>query len=272
MHAAPIGIFDSGLGGLSVWREAVKLLPNHSIEYVSDNAWCPYGPRPAEEVIVRTKAISRFLLQQGCGIIVVACNTATAAAIDALRQTFSIPFVGMEPAVKPAVLHSKSGVVGVLATRGTFQGRLYQETSQRFAADVRVMEQVGDGLVELIEQGLIDSPQMQKLLRTYIEPMMEANADHLVLGCTHYPFLIPAIRQIVGDRMAIVDPAPAVARQLCAVLEQTQGRDVLLDPPSGGSPHYRFYATGSATNLQACYCAINHHLDNSEFFSCFQIQ
>ena len=269
---APVGIFDSGLGGLSVWKEVVKLLPHCSTVYVSDNAYCPYGPRPAEEVIERTKVISRFIIQERCSVIVVACNTATAAAIDALRQTFSIPFVGMEPAVKPAVLHSKSGVVGVLATRGTFKGRLYQETTHRFAADVQVLEQVGDGLVELIEQGLTNAPQTLQLLRTYIEPMMEAGADHLVLGCTHYPFLIPAIRSITGERMAIIDPAPAVARQLCAVLEQTQGRDAAFDPLSGDSPRYKFYSTGDIAALKSCYYAITQNYDNSEFFSCFQIR
>ena len=142
MRKALVGIFDSGLGGLSVFREVIKRLPDSSFVYVSDNAWCPYGPRPAEEVVQRTQKISRFLIGEGCVLIVVACNTATAAAIDALRKSFAVPFVGMEPAVKPAALHSKTGVVGILATRGTFQGRLYQETSQRFAAHIRVIEQV----------------------------------------------------------------------------------------------------------------------------------
>ena len=275
--SAPIGIFDSGLGGLSVWKEVVKLLPGRCIVYVSDNGYCPYGPRPAEEVVERTKTISRFLIREGCAVVVVACNTATAAAIDILRNTFPVPFVGMEPAVKPAALHSHTGVVGVLATHGTFRGRLYQETSQRFASHVHIMEQVGDGLVELIEKGVADAPETLRLLRTYIEPMMEAGADHLVLGCTHYPFLIPAIQQIVQGRMTIIDPAPAVAQHLCTLLTATDPAPAVAQhlctlltatdlqatgpDPSSVSAHtplvYRFFATGSAATLEVCYRSIS---------------
>ena len=262
----PIGVFDSGLGGLSVWREVVKLLPNHSIIYVSDNAYCPYGPRPVEVLIKRTQEISRFLIEQGCALIVVACNTATAAAIDHLRSAFPLPFVGMEPAVKPAALHSKTGVVGILATRGTFQGRLYQETSHRFAAHIRVIEQIGDGLVELVEQGLAHSPEALQLLHTYIDPMIEAGADHLVLGCTHYPFLIPVIEQISQGRMTIIDPAPAVAQQVCAVWEQRDKVDYLVDTP----PIYRFYTTGSEDALRACYDSLAPPLSAAVFFPFFR--
>jgi glutamate racemase len=151
-------------------------------------------------------------------LIVLACNTATAAAIDYLRQTYDVPFVGMEPALKPAALLSKSGVVGVLATRGTFNGRLYHETAERFAAHTTIIEQSGDGLVELIEAGKIDTPEMDILLHKYIDPMLEAGADHIVLGCTHYPLLIPAIRKIIGDSVELLNPAPAVARQVKNIL------------------------------------------------------
>jgi len=236
---------------MSVWREVVKALPCRPILYVSDNAWCPYGPRPAEEVIERTKRISAFLVREGCGIIVVACNTATAAAIDTLRNSFVVPFVGMEPAVKPAALHSKTGVVGILATRGTFKGRLYQETSQRFAAHIRIIEQTGDGLVELVEQGLADSPQALQLLHTYIDPMIKAGADHLVLGCTHYPFLTSAIEKISQGRLTIVDPAPAVVHHLCAIIEEIEKGSCSHSEPI--SPHqYRFYSTGPGVALLAC--------------------
>ena len=250
MPVAPIGIFDSGVGGLSVWQEIIKLMPACSTMYVSDNACCPYGPKPAEEVVERTKKISRFLIDQGCGLIVVACNTATAAAIDTLRATFDTPFVGMEPAVKPAALHSKTGVVGVLATKGTFGGRLYKETSQRFASNVHVIERVGDGLVELVEQGLMDAPQTIALLHQYIDPMMEAGADHLVLGCTHYPFLIPAIEQITQGRIVIVNPAPAVAQHTQLIWQQ-----LIYSGSNKGitTPEYKFYATGSDAALEACY-------------------
>ena len=235
-------MFDSGLGGLSVWRELVKQIPQRSLYYVSDSAFCPYGPRPAAEVIARGQLISQFLIDKGCGIIVLACNTATAAAISSLRQSFSLPFVGMEPAVKPAALHSRTGVVGVLATEGTFKGSLYKETSQRFASHVQVIETVGTGLVELIEQGRLDDPETNALLKRYIDPMLEAGADHLVLGCTHYPFLIPAIEKITRGRLQIIDPAPAVAlhtAQLAASL-----------PPASEPVAYHFYATGSIEALR----------------------
>ena len=241
-HNTAIGVFDSGLGGLSVWRELVKQIPQRSVYYVSDSAYCPYGPREASEVIARGRSISRFLIAKGCGLIVLACNTATAAAIATLRQEFSLPFVGMEPAVKPAALHSQTGVVGVLATQGTFKGALYQETSQRFAAHVQVMEAVGTGLVEMVEQGRIDDPQTASLLALYINPMLEAGADHLVLGCTHYPFLIPAIEKLTRGRLKIIDPAPAVAQhsaQLAASL-----------PPASEPAAYHFFATGKGEALK----------------------
>ena len=254
---------------MSVWREVVKALPDHPIFYVSDSAWCPYGPRPAEEVIARTKAISSFLIKEGCGVIVVACNTATAAAIDTLRTTFLVPFVGMEPAVKPAALHSKTGVVGILATRGTFKGRLYQDTSQRFASHIRVIEQIGDGLVELVEQGLTDSPQAMQLLHTYIDPMIEAGADHLVLGCTHYPFLISAIEKISQGSMTIVDPAPAVVQQLCSLLKEEEVNSSHEQPLI--PPQYRFYTTGSDSALQACVNAVVGTMTNAKFYSDFDL-
>ena len=256
---APIGIFDSGVGGLSVWKEIVKLLPTCSTIYVSDNGYCPYGPRPVEEVIERTKIISQFLVDKGCDLIVVACNTATAAAIDTLRATYHIPFVGMEPALKPAALHSHTGVVGVLATKGTFGGRLYKETSQRFASHVQVIERVGEGLVELVEQGLIDAPQTIALLHQYIDPMIEAGADHLVLGCTHYPFLIPAIERITQGRMVIIDPAPAVAQRVQLLLYQIEYSGNLQVVPT---PEHTFYATGSDASLEACcgYSVLKLHI------------
>ena len=260
-----VGIFDSGLGGLSVWREIIKLLPNESTVYVSDSAWCPYGPRPAGEVVERTKKISRFLINHECCPIVVACNTASAAAIDALRDTFATPFVGMEPAVKPAALHSHSGVVGVLATQGTFGGRLYKETSRRFASQVQVIEQVGEGLVELVEQGLTDAPQTIELLHKYIDPMIQAGADHIVLGCTHYPFLIPAIEKICNGRIAIVDPAPAVALQV-----QKWVNSAPIAPLQPG-PLYRFYATGSADALQAYSRVLCSDATSMAFYAHYEI-
>lgn len=213
-----VGVYDSGLGGLSVWKELVKLMPFEDYIYVSDGGYCPYGSKPVEEIISRASKISEFLIEKGVNLIVVACNTATAAAISYLREHYNIDFVGMEPAVKPAALHSKSGVIGVLATAGTFKGQLYHNTLARFADSVEVIERRGDGLVEAVESGAFDTEETKALLRKYIEPMMEKGADHIVLGCTHYPFLLEAIEEIVAGKAEIVNPAPAVARQTYRIL------------------------------------------------------
>jgi glutamate racemase len=221
MVTVPIGVFDSGVGGLSVWREMIKLLPHEHTIYYADSAYCPYGTMQPSEIIARCDRIMEFLLgQQQCKLIVVACNTATAAAIDHLRAAYAVPFVGMEPAVKPAALHSATGAVGVLATQGTFKGRLYHDTLARFAQHVQIIEQSGDGLVELVESGATESAEAYALLQKYIQPMLEARIDHLVLGCTHYPFLIPAIQKIVGNAVTIIDPSAAVAQRVKFLLEQ----------------------------------------------------
>ena len=168
-----IGLFDSGVGGLSVWREMVKVLPNERYLYVSDSGHCPYGPKSKEEIIARAVAITDFLISHGAEIIVVACNTATAAAIEYLRRHYSIPFVGMEPAVKPAALSTRTGVIGVLATKGTFKGELYLRTLHKFASNAKVIEQVGEGLVELVESGDINSDNARQLISRYVVPMLE---------------------------------------------------------------------------------------------------
>lgn len=238
-----IGVFDSGVGGLSVWNEIVKIVPDERIIYFGDSAYCPYGRKSKEEIIERVTRIVDFLIGEGCNLIVVACNTVTAAAIDYLRKNYDIPFVGMEPAVKPAVLNSKTGVVGVLATHGTLKGELYHKTLHRYAADTKVLEQAGDGLVELVESGMMDSDKGDKLLRGYIIPMIEQGADHIVLGCTHYPFLINQIRAIAGDGVSIVNPAPAVARYTSDVLNKIHNVD--CSPKLDTSGHkYLFYTTG----------------------------
>lgn len=208
-----IGVYDSGVGGLSVWRELVKLMPDEDFVYFSDAAYCPYGPKDPAFIVERACAVTDFFLEKGCELIVVACNTATAAAISYLRAHYDIPFVGMEPAIKPAILHSQSGVVGVLATAGTFKGKLYLSTLARFSGEVKVIERVGEGLVETVEKGILDGPQVEALIHRCIDPMLEAGADHIVLGCTHYPFLQDTIKKIVAGRARIVNPAPAVARQ-----------------------------------------------------------
>jgi glutamate racemase len=221
-----------------VWREVTQLLPHEHTVYYADTVFCPYGTRTAEEIIARADYITGFLLSKQVKLIVVACNTATAAAITHLRSTYAVPFVGMEPAVKPAALHSKSGVVGVLATQGTFKGRLYHDTLARFASQVQLIEQPGDGLVELVEAGDLESPEVYRLLEKYLRPMLDAGADHIVLGCTHYPFLIPAIRKIAGAQVHLLDPAPAVAQRVKALLEQHH----LLNPSMGEAAH-AFYSS-----------------------------
>ena len=218
---ATIGIFDSGSGGLSVYRELVKLLPQERFIYYSDNAHCPYGEKTALYIQRRARFITEFLLDKGADIIVVACNTATAAAIATLRAEYpNVPFVGMEPAVKPAALGTRSGVIGVLATAGTLKGSKYLNTRGMYADDVRVVEHVGQGFVELVEAGILDGPQAESTVRASLQPLLDQGADVVVLGCTHYPFLRPVIERIAGPGVQVIDPAPAVARQTLRLLRE----------------------------------------------------
>ncbi|MDR0418823.1 MAG: glutamate racemase [Prevotellaceae bacterium] len=243
---APIGIFDSGVGGLSVLKEIVKLLPLEDVVYVADAKNCPYGEKPKEEVLRLSINIVDFLLKKGSKLIAVACNTATAAAIDELRRLYpDIPFVGMEPAVKPAARQSKTGNVGILATAGTFKGRLFNETSQRYASNVKLHEAVGSGLVDLVEQGKEDSDEAVKLLQKYLQPMLDNNIDELVLGCTHYPFLQNSIEKITKGRVELVNPAPAVAVQVKHILER---HDLLNSGEE--SRKIEFYSTRDADLLR----------------------
>ena len=222
-----IGIYDSGLGGLSVLKELVALPLDGDLIYFADSRHCPYGLKTHRFIRNRACAISEFLVSQGADMVVVACNTATAAAISTLRSRYQIPFVGMEPAIKPAILGTRTGVVGVLATAVTFTGELYHNTLSQYASaqgDVKVIEQVGYGLVEAVESGNIHSEDTVALLHKYIDPMLEAGADHIVLGCTHYPFLTEEIERITAGRATIVNPAPAVARQAAKVYAGTGQR------------------------------------------------
>ena len=218
---ATIGIFDSGCGGLSVYRELVKVLPREQYHYFSDNAHCPYGEKSALYIQRRGRFITEFLLDRGADIIVVACNTATAAAIATLRAEYpDIPFVGMEPAVKPAALGTRSGVIGVLATAGTLKGSKYLNTRGLYEDDVRIAEHVGQGFVELVEKGILDGPEAEAVVRASLQPLLESGADTIVLGCTHYPFLQGVIQRLAGPSVRVIDPAPAVARQTVHILEQ----------------------------------------------------
>jgi glutamate racemase len=245
MNSQPIGVFDSGIGGLSVWKEMVKVLPHESIVYLADNAHCPYGPRPEAEIIALCEKNVDFLLAHHCKLIVVACNTATAAAIEALRSHYGLPFVGMEPAIKPAALHSKTGKVGVLATQGTLNGKLFKSTSGKYATHVEMHVQIGHGLVELVEAGKAETPEAEHLLRKYVEPMLEKGVDQIVLGCTHYPFLLSTLQKIAGKAVNIVDPAGAVALQAQRLVSEKR-----LQAPSRQTPSYHFFATGDITVLE----------------------
>lgn len=221
-----VGVLDSGVGGLSVWRELVGTLPDEKYLYVADSGFCPYGPRDKSYIIERTSRISEFLIDRGADIIVVACNTATAAAISTLRRNYKIPFIGMEPATKPAVLHSESGVIAVLATQGTFRGELYMGTLEKYASQTRVIEIVGNNLVELVEKMEWDTPEAERLVRSYVEPAIAEGADHIVLGCTHYPFLTKTIEKIAGSKVKIINPAPAIAKRAKEVLAGIVPRNV----------------------------------------------
>jgi glutamate racemase len=228
---APIGIFDSGVGGLSVLRAIRAQLPNETLYFFADQAHVPYGPRSLEEVREFSEAITRYLLEQGAKLIVVACNTASAAALHYLRETFpNVPFVGMEPAVKPAAEQTHSGVVGVLATPATFQGELYASVVERFASGVTVLQNTCSGLVEEIERGAVDGDKARQILESALRPMLGRGLDTVVLGCTHYPFTIPQIEAICGDTVRVIDPAPAVARQV----ERRLAALHLLNPQSDG--------------------------------------
>ncbi|MCX6224621.1 MAG: glutamate racemase [Bacteroidia bacterium] len=244
--AAPIGVFDSGIGGLSVWNELVREIPDESIIYVADSAHAPYGTKSRSFITRRSRAITRFLTDQGCKLIVVACNTATGAAITTLRREFNVPFIGVEPAVKPAAMESKTGHIGVLATAQTFKGEHFKRSIRLYTHSVEVHEKAGTGLVELIENGMIDSPETRELLVKYLMPMVEQGIDQLVLGCTHYPFLIPVIQEILPAGIRIIDPAPAVARQTRKVLEEQNG---LNSSYRLSVVDYQFFSTGDSGKL-----------------------
>lgn len=253
-----IGVYDSGVGGLSVWRELYKIMPQQDYVYVSDGAHCPYGTKPIEYIIDRADTITRFFIEKGAEVVVIACNTATAAAVKYLRGKYQIPFVGMEPAIKPAAIESKTGVVGVLATANTFKGSLYNSTLEKFASNIRVIEQVGEGLVEFVESGITEGDEVNRVLTLYIENMKREGADAIVLGCTHYPFLEDAISKIAGNSIHIINPAPAVALQTQRVLSA-------LNSHRDSSSQYLFYSTGELKILKMIARQIAPHLKDNQF-------
>ena len=280
-----IGVFDSGEGGLSVLKEITRLLPEAEYVYYSDNAHCPYGEKSPEYIQDRARAITERLLTEGADVIVVACNTATAAAISVLRSEYSdassqevrdkvreltggrhdhICFIGMEPAVKPAALGTRTGVVGVLATAGTLKGSKYLKTKESVDDQVNVFEHVGRGFVELVEEGRLSGSEAEDVVKASLGPLLSAGADIIVLGCTHYPFLLPVLQKVAGPDIRFIDPAPAVARQLVHVLE----RDGMLSAGEASSalarnasavpssPHVKLLSSGDPEPLHHLYGTI----------------
>lgn len=244
---SPIGIFDSGVGGLSVLRAIREQMPEESVVYFGDQGHIPYGPRPMAQIRSFSEAITRFLLEQNSKVIVVACNTASAAALKYLREKFpDVSFVGMEPAVKPAAENTQTGKVGVLATPATFEGALYASVVERFANGVELFQNTCSGLVQQIEQGNLDGPETRAILEDALLPMLEKNIDTVVLGCTHYPFVIPLIQQIVGENVRVIDPAPSVAKQVRRVLE-AKGTKRESSAQAGA----RFYTSGDPDQLRS---------------------
>ncbi|MEK6151885.1 glutamate racemase [Flavobacteriaceae bacterium 3-367] len=216
----PIGIFDSGIGGTSIWKEIHKLLPYEDTVYLADSKNAPYGGRPHAEILELSIKNTEFLLNRGCKLIVVACNTATTNAIDQLRKQYKVPFIGIEPAIKPAALQSRSKTVGVLATKGTLTSQLFHSTAKNHANGITVIEREGAGLVSLIEKGKINTEETKELLGKFLAPMLEKDIDYLVLGCTHYPYLIPVLKRMLPPHVKILDSGEAVARQTLHVLKQ----------------------------------------------------
>lgn len=241
---APIGVFDSGVGGLSVLAAIRALLPAERLIYVADSAFVPYGGRPETLIRERALLLSGFLAEQGAKAVVVACNTATAAAVQLLRECFAIPIVAMEPALKPAVAATRSGVVGVLATSGTLGSRRFAELAERYGRNVQVVTQPCAGLVEQVERGDLDGPQTRALVTRYLEPLVSAGADTLILGCTHYPFLRPVIQELAGESVTLIETGQAVAAQVRRVLE---ARELLR---SGGNGDEAFWSSGSVAAAQ----------------------
>ncbi len=218
----PIGIFDSGVGGTSIWKEIIALLPNENTIYLADSKNAPYGQKSKEEIIALSVKNTEFLLERNCKLIVVACNTATTNAIKFLREKYNVPFIGIEPAIKSAALKTITNSIGILATKGTLNSELFEESTDKLDNEIEVVEQIGEGLVALIESGRLYSAEMTRLLKKYINPMLEKQIDCLVLGCTHYPYLIPQIKKITKNKIQIIDSGEAVAKQTKLILEEYQ--------------------------------------------------
>ncbi|MBK1854506.1 glutamate racemase [Verrucomicrobiaceae bacterium 5K15] len=242
---SPIGILDSGLGGLSVFNEVQKLMPNESVIYFGDSAWCPYGAREADEIQRRVFKVTDFLLEQGCQLIIIACNSATIAAVEALRAAYPVPFVGMEPGVKPAAAMTQTGTVGVLATEASLAGEKFHRLVTDHSNGVNVITRPCPNFVELVERGELSGTKALGIVEEETLPLLEAGADVLVLGCTHYPFLRPLIEQVAGPDVQILDTGEAVARHVARLMKETvtETSDVL----------HRIITTGDLDQLKSLF-------------------
>jgi len=240
-----IGIFDSGVGGTSIWKEINKLLPLENTIYLADSINAPYGNKSPEEITELSIKNTEKLLEFDCKIIVVACNTATTNAIKTLRGKYSIPIIGIEPAIKPAALATKSKSIGILATKGTLSSALFSQTNSEFTKDISVVEIIGEGLVPLIEKGDLDSPEMYALLKTHTQPMIMANVDFIVLGCSHYPYIVNALKDILPEHIQIIDSGEAVAKQTKTVL---QNLDLIREDTE--KPKLEFFTNDTTQTLE----------------------
>ncbi len=243
MNESPIGIFDSGIGGITILNSIKKKLPNENIIYLSDNFNSPYGNKSKDKIQKLSFTNTRFLIHNGCKLIVVACNTATTNSIEELRSNFKIPFIGIEPAIKPAAIQTKSGMVGVLATKGTLSSKLFSNTMSNYSKNINIIEQNAEGLVELIENGFIEGDKVEKKLKKYLFPMVDKGIDHLVLGCTHYPLLIKTIMSLIPKNIKIIDSGKAVAEQTKKIIEKNHIKSNLI------KVKYSFYCNGSPKSL-----------------------
>lgn len=245
MNNHPIGLFDSGVGGTSIWKEINLLLPNENTIYLADSINAPYGNKSIDEIISLSIKNTELLLQMGCKLIVVACNTATTNAISILREKYDVPFIGIEPAIKPAALNSRTKNIGILATKGTLNSNLFSTTSDEFKGNIKIIEVIGEGLVPLIEKGNLDALEITKLLNKYLQPMINEDIDHLVLGCSHYPYLIPQLEKILPKHIKIIDSGEAVARQTKNILIQNQ-----LLSKINMSPTLQFFTNSNKVALE----------------------
>ena len=252
MNNSPIGIFDSGIGGITIFNSVKKLLPNEDIIYFSDNLNSPYGNKPIETIKKISFNNTQWLLDNGCKLIVVACNTATTNSISDLRNKFNIPFVGIEPAIKPAAMKTKTGKIGVLATKGTLSSDLFNTTSIDYASNIEILEKNGDGLVELIENGIFEGIEIENLLHKHLDFMINKKIDHLVLGCTHYPFLIKVLSELLPSSIKIIDSGEAVAKQTKSLLINNKIEN------KSNQGKYSFYYNGDSASLNK---VLNHKFE-----------